>query len=84
MHFAADEGPWSETFCLYRLLNYVQLTLSQPCLSLMLSAVLYYLWIIDHWTQYLLDSATYHASRYEYSCNTEVANYRENFLCYLL
>ena len=27
VHFAADEGPQSETFCIYRPLNYIQLTM---------------------------------------------------------
>ena len=30
VHFAADEGPWSKTFCIYRLLNYIQIMLNQP------------------------------------------------------
>ena len=28
VHFAADEGPQSETFCFYGPLNYVQITLN--------------------------------------------------------
>ena len=30
VHFAADEGPWSETFFIYGPLNYIQIMFNQP------------------------------------------------------
>ena len=43
MHFAADDGPRSETFCVNRQLNYVVITLNKLSSFFLLDIALFFL-----------------------------------------